>query len=50
MSAFKESPELYKQINYQVVRNGFIRFYQNAGELESNVKKPFWKSLSNKHR
>lgn len=37
MSAFKESPELYKQIDYQVVRNGFIRFYQNAGELGGDV-------------
>lgn len=37
MSTFKESPELYKRIDYQVVRNGFIRFYQNTGELGKDV-------------
>lgn len=37
MSTFKESPDLYKQIDFQIVRNGFIRFYQNAGELGNDV-------------
>ncbi len=37
MSTFKESPELYKQIDYQVVRNGFVRFYQSAGELGNDL-------------
>lgn len=37
MSTFKESPELYKQIDFQIVRNGFIRFYENAGELGNDV-------------
>lgn len=37
MSIFKESPELCKQIDYQIVRNGFIRFYEKTGELGSDV-------------
>ncbi len=37
MSTFKESPERYKQIDYQIVSDGFVRFYENAGELGNDV-------------
>jgi RNAse (barnase) inhibitor barstar len=33
MSTFKKTPELYGQVDYQIIRDGFIRFYKSIGEL-----------------
>jgi RNAse (barnase) inhibitor barstar len=37
MSTFRESPELYKQIDYKIVRNGCFLFYRSSGELGNDL-------------
>lgn len=37
MSTFKKTPEIYGQIDYQVVRNGCVRFYRNVGSLGADI-------------
>ncbi len=33
MSAFKEHPELHKQVDYQIAVNGWVQFYRSNGAL-----------------